>query len=187
MSKKRIYNQQALFGPLYAYLVVLSPPVWIKDDISGFKKELDAISPIGARNLHSIAHITLTDKLTDDADFHKTVGKLLEEQHAFTIRLNGFDVFDHGKRKTLFAAVETQEPILNLMRQLKVLSGHAHLSLVKNISHENAAPLESYLRQKQYDATWQCNEVIVLRKLMSEKEKGFRERFVIPLRDNSES
>lgn len=49
--KKRIYNQTALFGELYAYLVVLSPPEKVKADIAKIKKELNHISDISKRNL----------------------------------------------------------------------------------------------------------------------------------------
>ena len=67
--KKRLYNQAALFGPLYAFLVVISPPEEVKASISKIKKDLNQIADITERNLHSMAHITLTDKLTDDIDF----------------------------------------------------------------------------------------------------------------------
>ncbi len=103
--KKRIYNQTALFGPLYAYLVVLSPPRPVKEAIANIKKELNAISDISDRNLHSIAHITLTDKLTDDTDFADTIEKMTADAQPFSITIEGWKHFDHGHSVTVYLAV----------------------------------------------------------------------------------
>lgn len=94
--KKRICNQVSLFGPLYAYLVVLSPPKSIKRDIALIKERLNAIADINARNLHSFAHITLVDKLTDDLYFPQTITELVAGTQPFMITTSGWDYFDHG-------------------------------------------------------------------------------------------
>lgn len=178
---KRIYNQQALFGPLYAYLVVLSPPPQIITDLARFKKEMDALDDIGEANLHSKAHITLTDKLTDDARFHETVAQLLKGQKKFRVKVSGHGFFDHRPKKTLFINVEDHEPIVNLMQQLKIKSGFPHMSLAKKIMPDTFEKLRQWLADFDYHAEWECTEVLVLRKLMSEKQLGFRESFTITL------
>ena len=76
IMKKRIHNQTSLFGPDYAYLVVLSPPDDIKADIALIKKELNAIADITEKNVHSIAHITLTDRRTDDEALPEIIKEL---------------------------------------------------------------------------------------------------------------
>jgi len=178
---KRIYNQQALFGPLYAYLVVLSPPSEVIADIAAFKKEMAGIADIGADNLHSKAHITLTDKLTDDADFPETIRELLRGQKKFPIRISSHGFFDHRPKKTVFVNVEAHEPIVALMQLLKMKSGFPHLGLAKKIPPSEFEKLRPWLIDFDYSAEWICSEVLVLRKLMSEKHLGFRESFVIRL------
>lgn len=178
---KRIYNQQALFGPLYAYLVVLSPPEEIIAQIAELKQKMQLITDIGEQNLYSKAHITLTDKLTDDAHFHQTIAQLLEGRKSFDVKISGHGFFDHRPKKTVFLNVESQEPIVALMRQLKVKSGFAHLSLAKKISPAVFEALRPWLAELNYSAQWKCTEVLVLRKLMAEKHLGFRESFRIPL------
>lgn len=178
---KRIYNQQALFGPLYAYLVVISPPQQVIDDVQAFKSEMQSLADIGQQNLHSKAHITLTDKLTDDADFAHTVAALLNGQKRFDIRVSGHGFFDHRPKKTVFINVLNQEPIIELMRLLRVKSGFPHLTLAKKIMPDAFGQLRPWLAGFDYAAQWTCTEVVVLRKLMSEKHLGFRESFRIPL------
>ena len=181
IKMKRIYNQQALFGPLYAYLVVLSPPQQIIADMARFKKEMDAIAGIGELNLHSKAHITLTDKLTDDAHFQETIAQLLNGQKKFQIKVSGHGFFDHRPKKTIFVNVEDREPIANLMQLLKIKSGFPHMSLAKKITPDKFEKLRQWLADFDYSAEWECTEVLVLRKLMSEKHLGFRESFKIAL------
>jgi 2'-5' RNA ligase len=179
--KKRIYNQTSLFGELYAYLVVLSPPETIKADIAKIKKELNEIAPITDHNLQSIAHITLVDKLTDDSSLDETISGLITSVKPFTITIKGWGFFDHGHILTVYLKVDDPEPIVNLMTLVKSPSKTPHISLAKKIPHETFNQLKPYLENLDYSAEWNCTEVNLLRKLMSEKHLGFRESFKISL------
>jgi len=179
--KKRIYNQTSLFGPLYAYLVVLSPPDPVKIEVARIKRELNEIAAIGERNLHSIAHVTIIDKLTDDANFAEVITGLIAGGKEFTVRISGWGFFDHGHSVTVYLKVANPEPVVNLMQLVKSPSKSPHISLAKKIPHHIFSLIKPYLENLQYTAEWNCNEVNVLRKLMSEKELGFKESFKIPL------
>ena len=183
--KRRIYNQTSLFGPLYAYLVVLSPPGTVKDDIAKIKKELNLISDIGERNMHSIAHITLVDKLTDDISFPEMIEECTEGANSFSVTIQGWDYFDHGHSVTLFLKVVNPQPITELMMAVKSAARSPHISLAKKIPHTTFEQLIPYLQNLNYMATWQCTEVIVLKKLMSEKHLGFKDKIAIPLNQKS--
>lgn len=179
--KKRIYNQASLFGPLYAYLVVLSPPDAVKDSISEIKNQLNAISAIGERNLHSVAHITLIDKLTDDVMFPQTISELITGVEPFRLRVEGWDYFDHGHSVTVYLEVSTPEPVKRLMEAVKSTARSPHISLAKKIPHDTLKNLQPYLDNLTYSADWICKEVVVLKKLMAEKHLGFKDRITIPL------
>lgn len=179
--KKRIYNQTSLFGPLYAYLAVISPPDEVKDRIAQIKKELNAIASITDRNLRSIAHITLVDKLTDDTDFPETIAALIAGKNPFIIRVSGWDFFDHGHSVTVYLKVESAEPIIELMDLVKAPSRSPHISLAKKIPHEVFNELRPYLDDMDFSAEWLCTEVVVLKKLMAEKHLGFKDSIKIPL------
>jgi len=179
--KKRIYNQTSIFGPLYAYLVVLSPPQQVKDEIAQIKKDLNAIADITERNLHSIAHITLVDKLTDDVYFPETIEEFIAGQKPFPIKISGWDIFDHGHSITAYLKIISPAPIVELMSAVKSPSKSPHISLVKKIPHETFAALKPYLENLDYSAEWLCTDVTVLKKLMSEKHLGFKNSIKIPL------
>lgn len=179
---KRIYNQTSLFGPLYAYLIVLSPPQEVKDAIAKIKKDLNAIADIGERNVQSIAHITLFDKLTDDENLAETTKELVKEQKPVKIEIGKWNFYDHGHSVTVLLEIENPEPIVALMEVLKSKNKSPHISLAKKISHETFEKLKPYLENLTYTEEWHCTEINVLRKLMSEKHLGFKESFKIPLK-----
>ena len=178
---KRIYNQTSLFGPLYAYLIVLSPPQEVKDAIAKIKKDLNAIADITERNVQSIAHITLFDKLTDDADLAATTAEMIAGHKPFSIKTGKWKAFDHGHSVTVVLEIENPEPIVALMEAVKSKARSPHISLAKRIPHATFEKLKPYLEDLDYHAEWPCAEVNVLRKLMSEKHLGFKESFKIPL------
>lgn len=179
---KRIYNQTSLFGPLYAYLVVLSPPPHIKAAIAKIKQELNAIADITERNLHSIAHITLTDKLTDDVDFPDTIKALVQHEKPFPVKLSRWNYFNHGHSVTVYIAIENAEPIVNLMKLVNSPSGSPHISLAKKVPHHTFEKFKPYLDELQFEEEWICTGVTVLRKLMAEKHLGWKDAFTIFLR-----
>lgn len=181
MMKKRIYNQTSLFGPLYAYLVVLSPPDTVKSDIARIKQELNTIADITLRNLHSIAHITLVDKLTDDVNFPDTIAGLVRGTKPFEISINGWGYFDHGHSVTIYLKVENPQQIIDLMELVKAPSKSPHISLAKKIPHNAFNKLRPYLDKLNFAATWQCADVIVLKKIMAEKHLGFKDSIKIPM------
>ncbi|RZJ67472.1 MAG: 2'-5' RNA ligase family protein [Flavobacterium sp.] len=178
---KRIYNQTALFGELYAYLVVISPPDSVLAEIAKIKRVMNAIADIGDRNLYSVGHITLTDKLTDDDSFPETIANLLKGQTKFSVKLSGVGQSNHKDKNIILLHVADPEPIINLSRLLKSPSKSPHVALAKRISPETLAALQPYLINLSFEAEWICEEILVLRKRMSQKEKGFREQFKIPL------
>lgn len=187
MKKRRIYNQTSLFGPLWAYLVVISPPQSVKKEIARIKKDLNSIQNIGERNLHSIAHITLTEKLTDDESFPFMIKELLTDKASFEININGWDYFDHGSSITVYLKVQYPDPVIELMSAVKARSKTPHLTLVKKIPHTTFEKLIPHLGRLDYSRNWICTEVNVLKKKMSEKHLGFRESFKIPLSRTGDS
>ena len=140
--KKRICNQISLFGPLYAYLAVLSPPESVRSQIASLKKELDAIAAIGERNMQSIGHITLIDSLTDDSDLQNTVAKMLHPAAPFLIRLKNANTFNHGSYSTLYLEIENSMPIASLMESLQSSSETPHLSIAKRLPNDKAEMLK---------------------------------------------
>lgn len=179
--KKRIHNQTSLFGPDYAYLVVLSPPDDIKADIALIKKELNAIADITEKNVHSIAHITLTDRRTDDEALPEIIKELTSGSKPFPIRVQGWDYFDHKNSVTVYLKINNPEPIIKLMISVKSKARTPHISLAKKIPYKTFEVLRPYLEKLEYSAEWTCKEVTVLKKLMSKKELGFKDRVSIPL------
>lgn len=136
--EKACIQSDLSFWSLYAYLVVISPPEWVRKEIAFLKKELNSITEIGDRNLHSIGHITLIDNLTDDPELKDSVAKMVQFTEPFLIRLQNVNTFNHGKYSTLFIDVENPNPIINVMKSLKSPYKTPHLSIAKRVPNDQA-------------------------------------------------
>jgi hypothetical protein len=175
---KRIYNQTALFGPLYAYLAVISPPADIISELKYIKGKLPGLN---RRSLQSTPHITLFERLTDDRNLADTVHQLLVNRPSFDIRLSGFTAFEHSKYSSIVLPVEDPMPITQINGILKENNKTPFLTFAKWLSTEECSLYMDLLAEIDFAAMWRCSEILVLRKLMSEKHLGFREKITIKL------
>lgn len=182
MKKRVSKNQTSLFGPQYAYLVVISPPDEVINEIKIIKQQLNSISDISNSNLFSIPHITLTDHRTDDIYLPETIEKFIEGEKSFPIQVQGWGIFQHGKdRVTIYLKILNPEPILNLIKKVKSKLNLPHLTLAKDISNSTYEKLIPYLNELKFSRSWNCDKVTILKKLMAEKHLGFKEKVEIPL------
>lgn len=183
MMKKRVSKYQtSLFGQQYAYLVVISPPDEVINEIQVIKKELNSISDISDSNLFSIPHITLTDHRTDDIYLPETIEKFIEGEKSFPIQVKDWGIFQHGTdRVTIYLKIVNPEAILNLIKKVKSKLNPPHLTLAKDIPISTYEKLIPYLNELKFSGSWNCDKVTVLKKLMAKKHLGFKEKIEIPL------
>ena len=111
-----------------------------------------------------------------------TMEALLAGQKPFRVKISGVAQFDQPNGHTIYLKVQNPEPIAELGKVLKT-SVSPHLKLARRLKSETVNKLEPYLATLNFEAEWTCTEVVLLRKLMSEKEKGFREKFRVLLED----
>lgn len=178
---KRIYNQTALFGPLYAYLLVISPPRELELRLQQIKLSLHERFPLGKSNMQSKPHITLFERLTDETALAETVKVILSKEQTFTVNVEEFVLFEHQRYSSIVLTVTPPEPILRLHQRLKTGQKAPFLTFAKWLRPEQAMIYMEYLNTLDFQASWTCSGLLLLRKLMSEKHLGFREKTVITL------
>lgn len=177
--------EQTVPDPEYTYLVVVSPPDEIRAVVSKIKQDMDIIAPIGERNLNSIPHITLTGRLTNQPELIETVRYFVSGMPPFPINVTGIDILDLGAAKTIYLKVEANEHFDKLADALHTKAIVPCITLAKNIDAETANKLQPELSQHSYETEWLCTEITILRKRISDTEKGWREKFTISLQPSS--
>lgn len=186
-------GQLSLFAPedipqVYTpceYFLLISPPPALIEKIRAMKKKLHKIVPVGEENLHSIAHISILKLRMRENDDLVTgkVRRALTNLHSFTIRLNGAEVFTHGRAsRSLVLRISNPEPVSILHAWISSEFGNRkgitpHLTIAKKIPAKNFAkvPVQDFNR---YD-TFECDGITILKK--TEGQERYSSLLRIPL------
>lgn len=100
-------------------------------------------------------------------NFKRTLGqkmKALEQVEPFTIRLAGFDFFDHSHCKTIFARVINRNAFSALFQALTHSKGKVpHITIAKTLPYHKFDKVWPQFFDKYYEVEFQCNSVQVFR------------------------
>lgn len=183
-------SQLTLFPEtLYEYHILLSPSDSIKDDVDALKQQLHEQIGIADRDRTSIAHITLLKtEAFESTNMKDLVKKALAGEQKFTIKVNGYAHFDHGKERTLYLQIENPEPVDQLVvaiknpakkraakpryRQTSIidkperkqkLSMVPHITIARNIQADAYEKID--FTAFEYQNEWVCDRVIIRRRI----------------------
>jgi 2'-5' RNA ligase len=175
---------------LRAYLIIISPPANIKQDVFNFKTEF-FLNFGTARYIRSTAHISLSNFLiesTPEVTILNELHYLLKNKERFEVHTLGFDWFLYSN--TLFLSVSENE-IVNLQhhmvavlrRRVKIgcqgtrkLEG-PHITIASKIPDYQFERSCKYFGEKNYSKAFMVDKVTVLRKNLSLNESHYNVAF----------
>jgi 2'-5' RNA ligase len=121
-------NQDSTAGNMYEYLLFIRPPSDIKEEIMLIKNEFHAkLDHIQA--IKSKPHITLINFAFNSQNEEGLISKIydaIKTHTTFDLKLKNFN---HFKTHTIYIAIETENPIINIIRSL-----HSTLTLPSSLS-----------------------------------------------------
>lgn len=173
MSKSDYYSR------LWEYLLVISPPDYVKHSIGQIKKEVD-IKYGSAYAVHSAAHISLLRFLLVKG-FEKS---LLSQLFSFLINkipieiiLKNFDVFP---RHTLFIQVKKNEQLnrlqIGLIRLVSFIGGgpgikplkNYYMTIARNLSPAQFESVSEDFRHKELGTSFLAENAVLLKRPYNE-------------------
>ncbi|MFP9100098.1 2'-5' RNA ligase family protein [Flavobacterium sp. RHBU_24] len=191
MAKRTANSTQISLFPetLYEYHILLSPSDAIKDDVDNLKQVLHEQIGIADRDRTSIAHISLMKmEAFESTSVKDIVKKVLAGEPKFTIKINGYAHFEHGKERTLYLKLDEPESIDRIAvaiknpskkkapkpkyRQTSIvdkperktkLSMTPHITIARNISEADFEKID--FAAFEYQNEWVCDRVIIRRRL----------------------
>ena len=161
----------------YQYFFLVSPPDPIKNKVQGLKNSLSQNIGLSARNLNSIAHISLHNilRLTPlEHNREKGFYHTLSQNRPFSVRFKGFDFFSHGtSHKTIYAKIEDVAPLALINIQLSILfnepftSFTPHMTIARKIGNHLFERGYTQVQQQPFEERFFCNKIIVLERKFS--------------------
>ena len=179
---------------LREYLIIISPPAHIKNDLFDFKK--DFMYRFGtARYIHSIAHISLSNFMIESIPELTILNELryaLGGKKRFEVHANGFQKFIGSntlcigvmgaeiiKLQNLMVAVLRKRAKIGNRGTQKI--GVPHMTIASKIPDLEFDRSWAYFREKSYSKVFTVNKITVLRKNHSLGEKVYKMAFEIEL------
>lgn len=167
------------------YFILISPPQKIIAKVDAKKRSLNKTVPAGDKNLHSVAHISLYRMLVPENDdlILQKLRRALAHLYRFTVRLNGAELFKHGRSKiSLVLTIENPEPVRMIhafiAREFRTSrSITPHLTIARDIPSRYAEKIR--LQDFQLYDEFLCEKITVLKK--TDGQEHFSVLFEIPL------
>lgn len=163
---------------LHQYFFIITPPDVVKSKVKLLRHKLNTSVALSNYNLHSIPHISLMSFHTTrpvNEKFIQAVQQLFSQNHAFQVRLSGFDAFHHGTASnTIYMNIHGSEQIKKLYCELSQLLGFRirsfvpHLTIARTIARTDFEKSLSIVKQNSFEAEFTCQQVTILeRKLQN--------------------
>jgi DNA polymerase IV len=175
-NKSEIEKQsvsQAAAGEMYEYLLLISPPSHIKNEIMEIKKEFaEKHKHIQAKK--SKPHNTLINFGFNTAFEKQLVYKIDEVvkfHSSFDIKLNGFN---HFRTHTIYINVETEAPIVNLVRSLhstlslppsqSFFAWKPHVTIAKGLDENKFSEAMPEFKTKNFEASFLTTNILLMKR-----------------------
>jgi 2'-5' RNA ligase len=190
---KKNPDQFSLFPEtLYEYHILLSPSDAIKEDVDNLKQQLHELIGIAARDLQSIAHITLLKmEAFESTDVKVQIKKAVTGFSKFTIKVNGHSQFENGSERTVVLKIDNPHAIDDLVAAIKKpnrkrapkvvnrqtsiidkpsvfkpkkLGMTPHITIARNIPASDLEKIED-LTPFEYTNEWVCDRITIRRRI----------------------
>lgn len=162
----------------------------MRDWVVAQKRRLHAKIPLSDVNLHAIPHISLYKMRMEDNDdmIKKKVSAAIKKHTSFHQPLSGIEYLLHGDVSfSVCVKVSKPERIIALYHSLrevfkfKKVSFYPHLTIARDIAYDTRPIVESIFQIVEYEDTFCCNDVLVLKRDCIVPNSRYHEIFKIPL------
>jgi len=176
-------QQLSIFGVKYEYLLLISPPENVKEEIAQIKRKFNAYFKNKICDLKSIAHITLHNKGYELDNYAKLVNDSVNDIKAFPITIEGWGKFDNNKKNkhVIYLKIKEPHPIISLMKSLKSKSHVPHITIAKEVNSELLPAIGKFFENLNYTAEWECKDVTILRRPILERHLSYKEAYRVML------
>lgn len=152
------------------YLLVIEPSEEVVSEVKRFKaKAFDLIGPF--YSFKSKAHITVNHYYNRKALFFDeriaTYRNMVSRINSFSIKVCGFDFFEHQDTFTIYAKVELNPDIKAAFQQLRKVFGSdvrntPHITIARNLSAAQYKILWDYFEKLKFECSFYTEEIVVL-------------------------
>ncbi|MEO5571293.1 MAG: 2'-5' RNA ligase family protein, partial [Bacteroidia bacterium] len=172
-NKTETGTQNAVQQQAYEYLLLISPPAHIKNEIMEIKNEFHAkLNHIQA--IKSKPHITLINfgfNTAFEKDLVLKINEVMKTHTTFDVRLKNFN---HFRTHTIYIRVETEKPIINLVRSLhssltlpssqSFFAWKPHMTIAKGLTENKFNEAMPEFETKNFEASFITEYILLMKR-----------------------
>jgi 2'-5' RNA ligase len=156
----------------YEYLLVISPPPQIKNEVMEIKKEFNERHQ-HIQAIKSKPHITLINFLLSDVEEESLLYKISEVtkfQQPFDVMLKNFN---HFKTQTIYLDVNDPSPVVNLLRSLHTtlnlpssrsfFAWKPHMTIAKGLTEEKFYAAMGDFQKKEFSSSFIADRIVLMK------------------------
>jgi DNA polymerase-4 len=166
-------NQNSTAGNMYEYLLFISPPADIKKDVMEIKNEFHAkLGHIQA--VRSKPHITLINFAFNAGHEESLISKIYTVANTHTTFDLKLKNFNHFKTHTIYIGVETENPIINIMRtlhsvlmlpsSLSFFSWKPHMTIAKGLTEDKFKAAMPSFEAQEFQTSFITESILLMKR-----------------------
>jgi|GEM_PF-4940406 2'-5' RNA ligase len=178
----------------YEYFPLIQPPFSINNHTLNLKVD-NGVSYREARK--SPAHISLMKVRTVEACDDKIINLITwacRGIFSFQVKTNRYNYFNNGGKKTIYMAIENQEPIKHIFERIDMQLSNSirnrrnftpHITVFKTIPVSMFEQVYPQMQNKPFEYNFICCSVLILKKDLNKEHSRFKELAKVELLSNN--
>jgi 2'-5' RNA ligase len=166
-------NQDSTTGSIYEYLLFISPPENIKNEAEQIKKEFHAkLDHIQAVKFQPyITLINFAFNAGHEEDLISKIYAVANTHTTFDLRLKNFN---HFKTHTIYIGVETENPVVNIVRalhsvlmlpsSLSFFSWKPHMTIAKGLTEDKFNAAMPSFEAQEFQAAFITESILLMKR-----------------------
>jgi DNA polymerase IV len=166
-------NQNSTTGNMYEYLLFISPPEYIKKEVMNIKTEfhtkLDHIQATKSKPYITLINFAFNSE--NEAGLISKIYNAIRTHTTFDLKLKNFN---HFKTHTIYIAVETENPVVNIVRSLhstlmlpsslSFFSWKPHMTIAKGLTEDKFKAAMPSFETKEFQASFITQSILLMKR-----------------------
>lgn len=180
---------------LWKYLLFVPPNQRVNSRVNGIKR--NAYGVCNGQGIYTPPHVTVASFSAHqrlEPSLMHTLQEVCNNHQQFMVSLQGYAGFDCDDKSSLHIKVEDHQPLLKLVRDLRILNAilknngcrtagfvnNPHLTVVRGLLHSNYTRAMHFYGNKRFGDSFIANRLVLVKRRVTDRKSQLVTTFQLP-------